>query len=186
MTNPNYSWVLPTSVISSFVSLFALGGELRFKVPHNFALLSVFTFSQSISVATVVSFYKVKQVLLALAQTGIAVLGLTLYAFQPNPKYDLTPFGSSLILGLSIFMMTTLMGIFFPQIALNQKIISGVGAFLFGLFLIYDTQLIVGGQHKKGQISTKDYIMGSITLYMDIINIFLYILRLLGQGDKDD
>ena len=186
MMNPNYSWVLPASFVTSLASLFALGGELRFKVPYNFALLSLFTFSQSISVATIVSFYKVKQVLLALAQTGTAVLGLTLYAFQPNPKYDLTPFGSSLFLALTIFMMTTLMGIFFPKVAMNEKILSGVGAFIFGLFLIYDTQLIVGGKHKKGQISTKDYIMGSVALYMDIINIFLYILRLLGQGQNDD
>ena len=54
-----------------------------------------------------------------------------------------------------------------------------IGVILFGFYLLFDTQLIVGkGQHK---LSPEDFILGAIMLYLDIINIFLYILRILSS-----
>ena len=50
--------------------------------------------------------------------------------------------------------------------------ILGIG--LFSLYLIYDIQLIEGNQ--KYKLSEDDYILGVIMLYLDIINLFLYIL----------
>lgn len=47
-----------------------------------------------------------------------------------------------------------------------------------------DTQLIMGGNHKF-QLSPEEYILGAITLFLDIINIFLYILRILGAASKN-
>ena len=187
MLDPSYSWLLPSSFLISLGSLFSLQSKLRFNFPINYLLLGVFTLCQSLSVGTLVSFYRVKEVLLATLQTGIAVLGLTLYAFQPNPKFDLTPFGSSLFVGLLLLLSTSILSILFPQLPMNQKVLSAGGAFLMGLFLVYDTQLIVGGKHKKGQIDRKDHILGAVHIYMDIINLFVYILRLVGtQGNSND
>lgn len=48
---------------------------------------------------------------------------------------------------------------------------------MFGIYLIYDTQLIVGG--KSHELSVDDYIVGALNLYIDIISIFLDILSIL-------
>ena len=48
---------------------------------------------------------------------------------------------------------------------------------LFGIYLIYDTQLILG--NKENSIDLDDYILGAFMLYTDIVNLFLQILQLL-------
>ena len=50
---------------------------------------------------------------------------------------------------------------------------------------VYDTQLIVGGSHRKIQFSEDDYVLASIILYLDVINLFLFILDLLPGRNKD-
>ena len=58
------------------------------------------------------------------------------------------------------------------------------GALLFSAFIVHDTQLIVGG--KKRQFDTNDYVLGAMSLYMDIVNLFLaYLLRLFGELQDD-
>ena len=52
--------------------------------------------------------------------------------------------------------------------------IATLGVFLFGVYLIFDTQLIMGG--KRYELSIDDYVVGALILYLDIIMIFLYLL----------
>lgn len=55
-----------------------------------------------------------------------------------------------------------------------------LGVLIFGLYLIFDTQLILGkGRHK---LSIDDYVLGALILYIDIIMIFIYILSLAGSS----
>ena len=61
---------------------------------------------------------------------------------------------------------------------------STVGALLFSLFIVHDTQLVVGG--KKRQLNTSDYVLGAITLYLDIVNLFLHLLRILSEMQRSD
>lgn len=65
----------------------------------------------------------------------------------------------------------------FSQIFINSKefefVISLGGALLFSGFIIFDTHMIM---HK---LSPEEYILASVNLYLDIINLFLYILRIL-------
>ncbi|KNC83178.1 hypothetical protein SARC_04564 [Sphaeroforma arctica JP610] len=60
---------------------------------------------------------------------------------------------------------------------------SSCGALLFSFYIIYDTQMIVGGEHKL-QISSEEYVFAALTLYLDVINLFIFILRLLGSGNR--
>lgn len=53
-----------------------------------------------------------------------------------------------------------------------------LGLILYSFYLIYDTQLIMGG--KRYGLSLDDYVVAAIIIYLDIIMIFLYILSLLG------
>lgn len=55
------------------------------------------------------------------------------------------------------------------------------GALLFSGFIVLDTQMIVGGKHSKYSFSLDDYCMAAINLYLDIIQLFLFLLELFGD-----
>ena len=75
------------------------------------------------------------------------------------------------------FMVLSLFSIIFWSEVFNI-IICTIGVFLFGIYLILDTQFVMGG--KRYQLSLDDYIVGALILYMDIVMIFLYLLSLFG------
>ena len=62
-----------------------------------------------------------------------------------------------------------------------QLVYACLGALVFSIYLIYDTQLVIG----KGQFSYSldDAYLAAIQLYLDIINLFLFILQILGGGN---
>ena len=62
-------------------------------------------------------------------------------------------------------------------------IYASLGALIFCFYLIFDTQLMIGGKHKYS-ISPEEYIVAALNLYLDIINLFLYILMIVGGGRK--
>ena len=49
------------------------------------------------------------------------------------------------------------------------------------VYIVYDTQLMMGGKHKYS-IDPEEYIFAALNLYLDIINLFLYILTLIGAA----
>lgn len=55
---------------------------------------------------------------------------------------------------------------------------------IYTVYLLIDTQLVLGG--KKHQISLDNYVMGAVIIYMDIIRLFLQLLKLLGEKKKKD
>ncbi len=60
-----------------------------------------------------------------------------------------------------------------------NNILCTLGAIVFGIYIIIDTQLIMG--NGKYQITMDDYILAALVIYIDIIQIFLYIVRLLSR-----
>lgn len=59
-----------------------------------------------------------------------------------------------------------------------------MGAVLFGVYLVFDTQIMLGGRHKYA-ISPEEYIFAALNLYLDIVNMFLYILSMLNEGRRN-
>jgi len=59
-----------------------------------------------------------------------------------------------------------------------------LGIVIYSIYLIIDTMMIVGGKSMNGmQCNSDDYIIGAMMLYMDIVMLFVYILRILGKKD---
>lgn len=58
-----------------------------------------------------------------------------------------------------------------------------MGAVIFSLYIIYDTQIMLGGNHKYS-LSPEEYIFAALNLYLDIVNLFLYLLSIFGGGKK--
>ena len=98
------------------------------------------------------------------------VLGLTVYAFVA--KRDFTIMGGIAFCILAVFVIAGLFTYWFgPTLRLVYCV---CGVLLFVLYLVIDTQMIAGG--KTYELSQEDYILGAIILYIDIVNIFIYVL----------
>ena len=61
---------------------------------------------------------------------------------------------------------------------------ASAGALIFSMYIVYDTQLMMGGKHKYS-LSPEEYIFASLSLYLDIINLFMYILMIIGAARSD-
>ncbi|KPI93590.1 PREDICTED: protein lifeguard 4-like [Papilio xuthus] len=168
-------WMVFIAFILSIVTLFALIAKRR-DSPANFYLLAAFTAVQAYTVGVVVSFYDTFIVLQALAITFAVVLSLTLYTL--NTKRDFSFIGYGLVAGLSVLIVGGLIQIFLQSSAFEVAL-SFAGAIFFSLFLIFDTQQMMT------TLSPEEYILATINLYMDIINLFLYILRILNEMNRN-
>lgn len=88
--------------------------------------------------------------------------------------------GGILFVALILLFLFGLIAMFFPGKTMTL-VYSSCGALLFSIYLIYDTQMMMGGKHKHS-ISPEEYVFAALTLYLDIINIFLYILSIIGAS----
>jgi len=118
------------------------------------------------------------QVLLAVGITAAVCLALTLFAWQT--KYDFTMMGGILIACMVVFLIFGIVAMFIKT-KIITLVYASIGALLFSVYLIYDTQLMMGGEHKYS-ISPEEYIFAALNLYLDIINIFMYILTIIGAS----
>ncbi|XP_049778879.1 protein lifeguard 4-like [Schistocerca nitens] len=165
----NNDWLLSIAFILSLVILVALHIKKR-ETPTNFILLGCFTVVQAYTIGVVLTYFEQAVVLQAFVITLAVVAGLTAFTFQT--KKDFSFLGLGLFAGLCVLMVGGLLQIFIGSTAL-ELLLSAGGAFLFSLFIIYDTQMLME------KLSAEEYILATINLYLDIINLFLYILRLL-------
>lgn len=175
------SWLLFVALAVVFVTMIMLAccGDMARKTPHNYICLFIFTLAESFLVGTTATLYNFEIVIFAVAITAVICLGLTLFAFQT--KIDFTAFNGIMFVAFMVFALFGLIMMFFRGNNLMHLIYSCIGAFLFSVFLVIDTQMLIGGTHKL-QISTEDYVFAALNLYLDIIQIFLYILSILGSS----
>lgn len=83
--------------------------------------------------------------------------------------------GGFLFVALLLVFLFGIIVAFFPG-SVASSVYSACGALLFSFYLVYDTQMMMGGNHRYS-ISPEEYIFAALNLYLDIINIFLFILR---------
>jgi len=100
-------------------------------------------------------------------------------------KTDLTKLGSLLFIGLIGIVVASLINMFMHSESMDY-IISILGVIIFTGLTAYDVQKIknLGEQASGSSFAGKLGIMGALTLYLDFINLFLFLLRLFG-GRKD-
>ncbi|BES96776.1 UPF0005 [Nesidiocoris tenuis] len=163
------TWMITIGFLSNIVVLIALHFK-RKETPTNFVLLAIFTVVQAYTVGVLVSFYDGYVVLQAFLLTVLVMGGLTAYTFQT--KRDFSNMGVLLFTALIVLIFGGLIQLFVQSSALEFGI-SIFGAFIFALFIVYDTQNLML------RVSPEEYILATIELYLDIINLFLYILRAL-------
>ena len=117
--------------------------------------------------------------------TAIAFAGLSLYGYVT--KKDLSGMGSFLIMGVIGLIVASIINIFVASSAL-QFAITIIGVLIFAGLTAYDTQNIKNTyvQHAHSGDSEwlgKSAIMGALRLYLDFINMFMFLLQLFGNRE---
>merc|ERR1712112_165073 len=155
--------------------------KLRRSFPTNFILLALFTLAESVIIGMNVIPYDDDVVLIAAGCTAGVVIVLTIFAFQT--KIDFTVCGGALVCVLFVFVLFGFLMAFLPYVETLHLLYAGIGVLIFSLYLVYDTQMMMGGEHKYS-VSPEEYIFAAIAIYLDKINIFLQILRLVAAAKK--
>ena len=100
---------------------------------------------------------------------------------------DLTGWGPRLMMGLVALIVTSLIGMLFGFGFGGSVLYCGIGLVLFMLLTAYDTQKLqqmYAYYAGDPELAEKASIYGALTLYLDFINIFLYVVRLLGNNRR--
>ena len=170
------------SLVGSFGSLIALW-FLKDKSPINLGLFYLFSVAEGLLLGLVVDMYLARGmggvVVNAAGITGALVLALGAYSW--TTKRDLSGMGGFLFIALIGVILASVINIFLHQPML-YLIISVATVVIFSGLLMYDMQRLRGA---KG--GTGDAIMFAISIYLDIFNIFLSLLQILGVlGGRED
>jgi len=172
----NYALRIAVVIVSIIICLvLTCFNNIARQVPLNYILFFVFTACESylVSYACLIA-HNPKIVLMAATMTCALVLTLTIYACLTDT--DFTVLGGILFccsMGLLMFSIFAL----FTENKMIHVIISCVSVILFSIYLIYDTQLLLGRHSYK--LDYDDYIVGALMIYVDIVVIFMDILGLI-------
>lgn len=147
----------------------------RKESPINLILLAAFTVVEAYTVGVLVTFFDQSVVIQAFFLTAAVVIGLTAFTFQT--KRDFSGLHAALSTGLLILILGGFLQVFVGNELTDTALAVG-GAFLFSLFIIVDTQMIMT------RLSAEEYILATIQLYLDIINLFIEILKILEKINR--
>lgn len=144
------------------------------------ALFWAFAVAMGLSMSAIFLVYTGTSIATTFFATAAAFASLSLWGY--TTKKDLSGFGTFLIMGVVGLIIASLINIFLQSSVMNL-VISAVGVLLFAGLTAYDTQKIksmyyyVAGTDFAG----KSVVMGALTLYLDFINMFTFLLQFLGD-----
>jgi FtsH-binding integral membrane protein len=145
------------------------------------ALFLVYAASLGITLSSIFFVYTQGSIFSTFLTTACTFGAMSLYGYMT--KADLTSMGSMsimILIGLIIGMVVNM----FLQSERFDYVLSGIGVVIFTLLTAYDTQKIkqialpVLGDH---EMAGKVTLVGALTLYLDFVNLFLFLLRFMGQ-----
>lgn len=169
-------WLMNLSLLATIALtlVMSFAQSVRRTAPLNLIVLGAYTVCQGFLVGIVSSVYGIDETIYAVGLTAAIVFGLTVYA--SNTKEDFTMKGGMLMSALMALSVGSLVSIFYRGDFFNFILAVG-GAAVFSIYIIYDLQMIMGDGALK--ISPEEYIFAALTLYVDIVRIFLELLKIL-------
>lgn len=173
-------WVVALAPLA-FVLVLSFGIN-KLSTPAAQALFWVYAAVMGLSMSTIFIAFTGTSIATTFFATAAAFIGLSLYGY--TTKKDLSGFGTFLIMGVVGILVAMLINLFLQSSALSLAI-SVIGVLLFAGLTAYDTQKIksmyfyVRGTDFVG----KSVVMGALTLYLDFVNMFTFLLNLMGSRD---
>ena len=179
-TNAWPFWLSFVSAMACYIAFACSPPEKVNRHPFNIFALSLITIFFGIFLGCVSAQYTLQSVYIAAAITCGVSLGLMLFACQTT--IDLT--GKGLYL-FGFFWTLFLIGICLPMQSFESEgfsiVLSSLWVLCFAMYIVYDTQLILGGEKRHRQFSIDSYVYAALNLYIDIINMFLLVLGMGGN-----
>jgi FtsH-binding integral membrane protein len=166
----------------AFLTLFLVlvcNRNLSRTVPYNYYILFAITLCESLVCGIVSSLYSFQIVATALALTIISTLAITFYACTTKTNFSYYRMGMFIVFS-QLFMIGLIASLF--RLQALYALYTFLMTIMIGIYLVYDTQLIMG---KFGVgYSVDDYIFATLEIYMDIIRLFLLILRIVAKFSR--
>lgn len=166
-------WII--SMLCVFAPLI-LAQRWHREFPRNITLTLLFTFAVGVWISPVLFVYNRAQPGIV-GQAGLLTLTtfgvLSLYA--TFSRRDFSAWGGFFIVGFWVLLATSILNLFFRNATASLWLAGGT-VFVFGGLLVFDTWRIV----RTNQYGPEDYVPAAVAIYVDLLNIFLAILRLLG------
>lgn len=153
-------------------------------VPFNFIYLFTYATFMGAVLGIICLSYEASSVCLVFGISAALILALTAYAVYT--KSDFTGMGAYVLVALVGLMFTGIIGCFVPIGSVFHRVVGGIGSVIFGWIIVYDTQLIFGSatptsSSRKYEYTIDMYAFAAFELYLDFVNFFLYMLRMLGS-----
>ncbi|KAL8142543.1 hypothetical protein V2J09_015575 [Rumex salicifolius] len=147
--------------------------------PVNYLLLGIFTLSLGFAVGLTSAVSSGKIILESVILTAAVVVSLTLYTFWAAKKgYDFNFLGPFLFGALFVLVLFALIQILFPMGKISVMIYGCLASLLFCGYIIYDTDNLIK------RYSYDEYIWAAVSLYLDIINLFLSLLTIFRAAES--
>ena len=135
-----------------------------------------------VTFAAILMMYTQHTITQAFLTTAGSFIALSIYGF--TTKRDLGPVGQFCFIGLVGIVIASLLAFFIPSMQgyVSQMVISTIGVMVFAGLMAYDTQKIKQSYQAATQVPfQKLALSGALMLYLDFINMFIFLLRLFGQ-----
>lgn len=168
-----------------FVFLLILGSGLKSSMTYttSFVLFTLFAASMGLSLSTIFAVYTAASIINVFFIASATFASASLYGYLTNR--DLTKIGNIMIVGVIGIIIASVVNIFMASPALAFAI-SIIGVIAFVGLTAYDTQKLKEEYYSNGMVygatsSAKSSIWGAITLYLDFLNLFMFLLQLLGS-----
>ena len=176
-------WVV---MFAPLVMVFAFTAMLnRLSVAAAQLFFYVYAAAVGLSLAFIFAVYTQTSIAQTFLVTAVAFAGLSLYGY--TTKRSLSAMGSFLMMGLIGLIVAMVVNIFLASSALAFAI-SAIGVLIFAGLTAFDTQKIKNDYLAHAQMGDSDWlgksaIMGALTLYLDFINMFMFLLSFLGNRE---
>ncbi|MCB5426297.1 Bax inhibitor-1/YccA family protein [Altererythrobacter sp. CC-YST694] len=169
-------------MLAPLAIVFAMSfGANRFSTGTLQALFWGYAVLMGLSLSTIFLVYTGASIATTFFATAGAFAGLSLYGY--TTQKDLSGWGSFLIMGVIGLVVASLINIFLQSPALTWAV-SALGVLIFAGLTAYDTQRLKEEYyHVAGtQWAGKSVVLGALSLYLDFINMFLFLLRFMGSN----
>jgi FtsH-binding integral membrane protein len=172
-------WVMIISSVLAIIVIVVLfySKKARRNFPLNYILMFTFTLLMSFTLACICAFYYPEVILMAFGITLCITIALTIYSFFIDENIVIL-IGISIVLpfGMIMFLLTIIL---IGSDDIYRLVFCPLAVILYGIYLVLDTYYMVADDRYGANYD--DYIIGVVSLYIDIIGMFTYILAIFSK-----
>lgn len=176
-TATGFAWVI--MLLPLLFGLILIFGYEGFSETTVKALFLLYSAVNGISFTLIIHYYTKTSLVSCFVSAAGMFAVMALYGYFT--KKDLSSWGSILLMGLVGLLIVNIVTMFTGSTKLMDYIIGSIGVLVFCGLTAFDMQKLKGMSY-----SEKGAIMGAFELYLDFVNLFLYLLRIFGNSSSDD